>query len=269
MVDTARFSWVLKKLPLRLFICVFVVSVVYGAIRVSNVFKGLSTMPYTEQTLFTLSAFGPLIFCYIIAIFAYNHGIRFAIVLTLPLIALGSVMVSTEVGAFFGLGLVTFGAETITLFVWLYFIEYAVCQGMPVLGMFAFLLAMQYLGHFVGQGLIAGCLLPVEALDYFDLIALLVVALVIVGIDKPLLISHAALKGVGISDIEAQVDALCRKADLSPRECEVLSIWVRGHNSEYIENTLHISKNTVKTHLKHIYEKTNTSSREELLALLG
>jgi DNA-binding CsgD family transcriptional regulator len=57
------------------------------------------------------------------------------------------------------------------------------------------------------------------------------------------------------------------QAQLSPREAEVLKIWITGHNSAYIQNTLHISKNTVKTHLTHIYTKTGTSSREDLLTL--
>ena len=41
-----------------------------------------------------------------------------------------------------------------------------------------------------------------------------------------------------------------------------------GHTGAYIEKRLFISKNTVKTHLNHIYAKTNTSNREELLQLL-
>lgn len=35
----------------------------------------------------------------------------------------------------------------------------------------------------------------------------------------------------------------------------------------YIEETLHISRNTIKTHLSHIYQKTGTSNREELIAV--
>ena len=35
----------------------------------------------------------------------------------------------------------------------------------------------------------------------------------------------------------------------------------------YIEKQLFISKNTVKTHLRHIYQKTQTGNKEELLVL--
>ena len=41
-----------------------------------------------------------------------------------------------------------------------------------------------------------------------------------------------------------------------------------GHTGAYIEKQLFISKNTVKTHLNHIYAKTKTANREELLELL-
>jgi DNA-binding CsgD family transcriptional regulator len=64
------------------------------------------------------------------------------------------------------------------------------------------------------------------------------------------------------------MEALWERHGLSPREKEVLAIWLSGHTSSYVEENLHISKNTVKTHLSHIYAKTGTSNREELLTLL-
>ncbi|MDR0626915.1 MAG: helix-turn-helix transcriptional regulator, partial [Bifidobacteriaceae bacterium] len=63
-------------------------------------------------------------------------------------------------------------------------------------------------------------------------------------------------------------EGIARAYRLSPREAEVLGLWVKGHTSAFIERKLCISKHTVKTHLTHIRSKTGTSSREELLALL-
>lgn len=44
-------------------------------------------------------------------------------------------------------------------------------------------------------------------------------------------------------------------------------LWVAGHNSAFIEETLGISKYTVRTHLKNIYAKTGTANKEELIRL--
>lgn len=55
---------------------------------------------------------------------------------------------------------------------------------------------------------------------------------------------------------------------LSPRETEVLGIWATGRPASYVEKVLFISQNTVKTHLNHIYAKTGTANRSELLELL-
>lgn len=70
------------------------------------------------------------------------------------------------------------------------------------------------------------------------------------------------------TDLERHVRIAAERFKLSPREQEVLAIWATGHTSAYIESKLFISKNTVKTHLNHIYAKTATTNRESLLQLL-
>ncbi len=54
---------------------------------------------------------------------------------------------------------------------------------------------------------------------------------------------------------------------LTSRECEVLSLLVEGRNEPYISEALTVSRATVKTHIKHIYQKIDVSSRQELLDL--
>ena len=56
---------------------------------------------------------------------------------------------------------------------------------------------------------------------------------------------------------------------LSPRETEVLAIWATGRSSRSIEKSLFIAQSTVKTHLNHLYAKTGTANRQELLQLLS
>ncbi|MGV8083388.1 MAG: LuxR C-terminal-related transcriptional regulator [Coriobacteriia bacterium] len=55
---------------------------------------------------------------------------------------------------------------------------------------------------------------------------------------------------------------------LSPREHEILGVWAKGRSIEHVEEKFHISKNTAKTHLAHIYQKTGVHTREELLTLI-
>lgn len=56
---------------------------------------------------------------------------------------------------------------------------------------------------------------------------------------------------------------------LSDREAEVLHLVQRGLSNRAIGEKLHISPNTVKTHLRAIFEKTGVRSRFELIAGTG
>ena len=56
--------------------------------------------------------------------------------------------------------------------------------------------------------------------------------------------------------------------NLSARESEVLTLIANGRDVPYIERELVLAKSTVKTHIKHIYEKCGVSSRQDLLDML-
>lgn len=53
---------------------------------------------------------------------------------------------------------------------------------------------------------------------------------------------------------------------LSPREKEVLECLVKGNSLKMIAETLFISYDTVRTHIKHIYEKLHVVSMTEAVA---
>ena len=55
---------------------------------------------------------------------------------------------------------------------------------------------------------------------------------------------------------------------LTDREQAVLDLWVTSHGLRSIAGTLNVSESTVKTHVRHIYEKSGVHSRAELIALL-
>lgn len=66
----------------------------------------------------------------------------------------------------------------------------------------------------------------------------------------------------------SRIERVVEKYGLSPREAEVLAIWSTGRSCAYLEKRLFISHGTAKTHLTHIYAKTHTANREELLELI-
>ena len=52
---------------------------------------------------------------------------------------------------------------------------------------------------------------------------------------------------------------------LSRRETEIMFFLAKGHNAAYIQEKLYISEGTAKTHIRHVYKKTNIHSQQELM----
>lgn len=61
---------------------------------------------------------------------------------------------------------------------------------------------------------------------------------------------------------------LQEKSGLSDRETEIAFLLARGYSRPYIREKLFISKNTVATHIRHIYGKLGIHSKEELIDLV-
>lgn len=62
--------------------------------------------------------------------------------------------------------------------------------------------------------------------------------------------------------------AVFEQFSLTKREREVLDLMVQGWSNQYMAETLFVSTNTIKTHVKRIYQKCDLHSREEFLELL-
>lgn len=67
-------------------------------------------------------------------------------------------------------------------------------------------------------------------------------------------------------EIQAQYDVRSSSKDLTPREQEVLGLLVKGLSNPDIARVLSISPNSVKIHLKHIFEKLDVQDRAEAAA---
>jgi DNA-binding CsgD family transcriptional regulator len=64
-------------------------------------------------------------------------------------------------------------------------------------------------------------------------------------------------------------DTFFEQYNISAREKDVIALIVQGHSNQQIGDDLRISLNTVKTHVRNIYQKFEINSRQELLALLS
>lgn len=76
----------------------------------------------------------------------------------------------------------------------------------------------------------------------------------------------------GEEELPSELLAYCRKLGaengLTPREVEILGLIAMGRSAKYIAEELTISHNTTRTHIKHVYEKLNIHSKQELLDLV-
>ncbi len=66
-------------------------------------------------------------------------------------------------------------------------------------------------------------------------------------------------------DTDAACSELAARANLSPREADVLRLLARGRTTARIQDELGISANTVNTHVRHVFQKLGVHSRQELL----
>ena len=56
-------------------------------------------------------------------------------------------------------------------------------------------------------------------------------------------------------------EAAIRSLGLTPRECEILELLASGASNKELAERLHISPNTVKTHVARLYEKLEVQRR--------
>ena len=69
--------------------------------------------------------------------------------------------------------------------------------------------------------------------------------------------------------IATSVIAMGQRFGLTGREIEVLTLYALGHTQARVSEELHLSQNTVHTHIKRIYDKCDLHSRQEILDYLN
>lgn len=69
--------------------------------------------------------------------------------------------------------------------------------------------------------------------------------------------------------IATSVLRMGQRFGLTGREIEVLTLYALGHTQARVSEELQLSPNTVHTHIKRIYDKTDMHSRQEILDYIG
>lgn len=69
-------------------------------------------------------------------------------------------------------------------------------------------------------------------------------------------------------DLTEIVQILAAERGITPRETEILGYLARGRTEPYIREQLWLSRSTVSTHVKHIYQKLDIHSKQEIISLI-
>lgn len=111
------------------------------------------------------------------------------------------------------------------------------------------------------------------ALPY--IIAVAVMLLTIVGmwlLDERTVTAFLWGRGAAAKEAASDGDAsdpkimrIATEHGLTEREIEILQLLLEGRSVPYIKETLYISSNTAKTHVRHIYQKMGVHNRQELI----
>ena len=68
--------------------------------------------------------------------------------------------------------------------------------------------------------------------------------------------------------LSARCATLARTCLLTPSERDVLELLAHGRSARYVADELGVSFNTVRTHIRHVYEKLGIHSRQDLIDLV-
>lgn len=84
--------------------------------------------------------------------------------------------------------------------------------------------------------------------------------------NKPEAANPATTAQPAIDPIDEACLSIACACNLTNRETDVLRLLARGRTSPFIQEKLVLSRNTVKTHVRHIYTKLDVHSHQELIS---
>lgn len=87
----------------------------------------------------------------------------------------------------------------------------------------------------------------------------------------PLLAPHTTAEEVYVfkDRFQEKIQNMSKQAHLTPRESEVLRFLAQGRSTQYMADSLFVSENTVKSHVKNIYQKLKVHSKQEIIDIIN
>lgn len=100
---------------------------------------------------------------------------------------------------------------------------------------------------------------------------MIMVSILLVTIMSPMLIDHTNSHKESVAGpIPSRTpEAFFNSSGLTPQERRIVQLLLKGYSNQAIIKELYISINTLKTHLKNIYRKTETKNRHDLIDHIG
>lgn len=162
----------------------------------------------------------------------------------------------------------------IDVLVYLFVITFAKAGKVPVALGIGLVNGFVQLGVLLGNMLGSASLDPAAPCDTGAMAAVLICVVALTGVFAPQREPvEEKSELAGLDGAKESTLGACRRLQkifgLSDRETEIAFLLAQGRSRPYIREKLFISKNTVATHIKHIYRKLGIHSREDLIDLVA
>lgn len=70
-------------------------------------------------------------------------------------------------------------------------------------------------------------------------------------------------------NFQEKINELIERGNLTRRESDVLRFLAQGRNTQYISESLFVSENTVKSHVRNIYQKLGVHSKQDIIDIIN
>lgn len=266
------------KLPVRIVVTSVFFGCCFGLMR--GLFSSEYFVSHHPDTVMNMLAFvaAGLIVLVTAVIFKLDFR-RLTYQIALPLMALGFIFLTVSGMQGWAMPVHNLGFQHFYIILWTLWAYLGIRKDIPASWMFACGMLFLQIGQIVGS--LLGHLFTsqwpsheaLSTLSLLTLFSILIMALFFLG-SKDFQMGFSLIKpGIeqqnpceyGQADLLLCCTAIGRTNGLSDREIEVLSLLAQRYNRPQICELLVISDETVKTHIKHIYQKLSIHTREDLI----
>ncbi len=266
----------LRKVPWKLCIGLFIVMSVYGCVRV---FVGRSDASINQSLIATvLLVFGICLFFIVCGAFLQGKrtGLGFFYKALLPILAAALLMVADfGSNSNFAGPVASMFNVAIEILSWVVLVDVVRMTSARAAFVFAAGRMCVQGGMFFGQITAWGLPLSINVFTFIGVIALMAAMGFMFNdteteylFEPPSQNELSHISQTAKENNESVFRDIAKNYGLTDRETEIFVLWVTGHGAKYVQDALSISQSTVKTHIRHIYEKFDVHSRADLMAVL-